>query len=92
MRQEQEEKKKRGRKPRRVNCKMVSFEIEIETIRELEERAETERTSKTAIFKAALAGYLGKPAPFAAIQELDDLRARLATVRRVLFDDEGGIE
>ena len=91
MRQE-EEKKKRGRKPRRANCKMVSFEIEIETIRELEERAETERTSKTAIFKAALAGYLGKPVPFAAIAELDEMRARLNTVRRVLFDDEGGIE
>lgn len=80
--------KKRGRKPRRVVCKMVSFEIEIETIKELEERAETERTSKTAIFKAALAGYLGKPVPFAAIQELDEMRARLNTVRRVLFDDE----
>ena len=89
----EEEKKKRGRKPRRANCKMVSFEIEIETIRELEERAETERTSKTAIFKAALAGYLGKPAPFAAIQELDNLRARIDTVRRVLFEgEEGGIE
>lgn len=83
-----EERKKRGRKPRRVVCKMVSFEIEIETIKELEERAETERTSKTAIFKAALAGYLGKPVPFAAIQELDEMRARLNTVRRVLFDDE----
>lgn len=91
MRQE-EEKKKRGRKPRRVNCKMVSFEIEIETIKELEERAETEHTSKTAIFKAALAGYLGKPAPFAAIQELDAIRARLDTVKRVLFEGEEGIE
>ena len=88
MRQEQEEKKKRGRKPRRANCKMVSFEIEIETIKELEERAETEHTTKTAIFKAALAGYLGKPAPFAAIQELDAMRARLDTVKRVLFDDD----
>lgn len=87
-----EEKKKRGRKPRRVDCKMVSFEIEIETIKEIEERAETEHTSKTAIFKAALAGYLGKPVPFAAIAELDEMRARLNTVRRVLFDDEGGIE
>lgn len=86
--EEMEKKKKRGRKPRRVVCKMVSFEIEIETIKELEERAETERTSKTAIFKAALAGYLGKPVPFAAIQELDEMRARLNTVRRVLFDDE----
>lgn len=86
--EEMEKKKKRGRKPRRVVCKMVSFEIEIETIKELEERAETERTSKTAIFKAALAGYLGKPVPFAAIAELDEMRARLNTVRRVLFDDE----
>lgn len=80
--------KKRGRKPRRVDCKMVSFEIEIETIKEIEERAETEHMSKTAIFKAALAGYLGKPVPFAAIQELDEMRARLNTVRRVLFDAE----
>lgn len=86
--EEMEKKKKRGRKPRRVVCKMISFEIEIETIKELEERAETERTSKTAIFKAALAGYLGKPVPFAAIAELDEMRARLNTVRRVLFDDE----
>lgn len=85
-----EEKKKRGRKPRRVDCKMVSFEIEIETIKEIEERAETEHTSKTAIFKAALAGYLGKPVPFAAIAELDEMRARLNTVKRVLFDDDGG--
>lgn len=86
--EEMEEKKKRGRKPRRVVCKMVSFEIEIETIKELEERAETEHTSKTAIFKAALAGYLGKPVPFAAIAELDEMRARLNTVRGVLFDEE----
>lgn len=88
----QPEKKKRGRKARRAACKMVAFELELETIERIEERADKEHTSKTAILKAAILAYLGTPVPVAAIAELDNLRARLDTVRRVLFDDEGGIE
>lgn len=80
----EEEKKKRGRKPRRANCKMVSFELELETIERIEERADKEHTSKTAILKAAILAYLGTPVPVAAVAKLDETRAKLDEVRRIL--------